>query len=54
MYQGQMEFWETMFEKKIYHLNYELLTNEQEKVTRKLIETLGLDWQDLMSRTARK
>ena len=46
MYQGQMEFWETMFEKKIYHLNYELLTNEQEKVTRKLIETLGLDWQD--------
>ena len=34
-----------MFEKKIY-LNYELLTNEQEKVTRKLIETLGLDWQD--------
>ena len=42
-----MEFWAKKLSKRIYNLDYELLTVNQESETRQLIEYLGLDWIDL-------
>jgi len=41
-----MEFWENSLGKRIYNLDYELLTVKQENETRNLIDYLDLDWDD--------
>ena len=41
-----MEFWEAMLPNRIYNLEYESLTTNQEEETKKLIEHLGLDWEN--------
>ena len=46
LYQTLMEFWETMLPNRIYNLDYELLTTNQEDETKKLIQHLGLDWEN--------
>ena len=46
MYQDLMEFWHSKYPRKIYDLNYEILTEDQEKETRNLISYLNLDWED--------
>ena len=40
-----MEFWRETFPGKIYDLQYETLTQEQEAETRKLLDFIGLDWE---------
>jgi len=44
LYENLMEFWENSLTKRIYNLDYELLTVNQENETHKLIDYLGLDW----------
>ena len=44
LYENLMEFWAKRLSKRIYNLDYELLTINQESETRQLIEYLGLDW----------
>ena len=46
LYVELMEFWEEKLPGRIYHLNYETLTEHQEIETRKLLEYVGLDWED--------
>jgi Flp pilus assembly protein TadD len=46
MYIDLMAFWHEKFPGRIYDLNYELLTEYQEDETHKLIEFVGLDWED--------
>ena len=46
MYDDLMKIWDQHFGSKIYHLDYDRLTLEQEIETRKLIEHLVLDWED--------
>jgi len=46
LYENLMRFWESSLGKKIYNLDYELLTVNQENETRNLIEFLGLDWDE--------
>ncbi len=46
MYVGLMEFWRARFPNRLYDLNYEDLTENQEEETRKLIEYCGLVWED--------
>jgi len=46
MYQELMLFWDKHYPEKIYHLDYEQLTAEQESETKKLIQYLGIDWED--------
>jgi len=46
LYQDLIRFWEERLPDRIYDLNYELLTTNQEEETRKLISYLGLDWED--------
>ena len=41
-----MNFYQADYSDQIYNLNYENLTTDQENQTRKLIEYLGLNWQD--------
>ena len=41
-----MEFWTRSLGKKIYDVDYEKLTVNQENETRQLIEHLGLSWDD--------
>ena len=41
-----MQFWKPWYGDKIYNLNYEKLTREQDAETRNLIQDLGLDWED--------
>ena len=41
-----MSYWSKMYPDKIYTLNYEELTENQEEETRKLFAYLGLDWED--------
>ena len=41
-----MKFWNYHFPEKIYNLNYEVLTKNQSKETRCLLEFIGLDWED--------
>ncbi|MDB3860813.1 sulfotransferase, partial [Paracoccaceae bacterium] len=45
LYRDLMKFWQSNYDKKIYNLNYEKLTTEQEKETRKLIKHLDLNWE---------
>ena len=44
LYKNLMEYWENHFKDRIYNLDYELLVEEQESETRRLIDYLGLDW----------
>ena len=46
LYENLMEFWGSSLSKRIYHLDYELLTVNQEDETQKLIDYLGLDWNE--------
>jgi len=46
MYEDLMLFWSKHYPGKIYHLEYEQLTTDQESETKKLIEYLGIDWED--------
>ena len=46
MYQELMLFWGKHYPGKIYHLDYEQLTTDQEPETKKLIQYLGIDWED--------
>ena len=46
LYIDLMEFWQTEYRDRIYNLNYEKLTTNQESETRKLIDLLGVDWED--------
>jgi hypothetical protein len=41
-----MDFFTSTLSKRIYSLDYELLTVNQESETRQLIEYLGLDWDE--------
>lgn len=41
-----MRHWQSQYGERIYQLNYESLVTEQEKETRKLVEYLGLNWED--------
>ena len=46
MYQELMLFWGKRYPKQIYHLDYEQLTTDQESETKKLIQYLGVDWEE--------
>ena len=46
LYENLMEFWINTLNNKIYKLDYELLTVNQESETRQLIDYLGLDWDE--------
>ena len=46
MYEELMEFWYKKYPKKIYILDYEKLTTNQENISRELINFIGLDWED--------
>ena len=45
-YSEMMTFWHKMFPNKIYDLNYENLTTNQEEETRKLLEYCELEWDE--------
>jgi hypothetical protein len=46
MYEDLMLFWGKHSPGKIYHLDYEQLTTDQESETKKLIQYLGIGWED--------
>ena len=46
LYSDLMKSWKLEYGDKIYNLNYEKLTTDQEGETRKLIDLLGLDWDE--------
>ena len=46
LYENLMNFWIKEFGDKIYNLDYEKLTFNQEDETRKLIDYLGIKWED--------
>ena len=46
LYEDLMEFWGETCSKSIYNLDYEVLTVNQNDETYKLIEHLGLDWDE--------
>jgi hypothetical protein len=45
MYIDLMSFWHQKYPGRIYDLNYEALTENQEDETRKLLEYVGLKWE---------
>ena len=45
LYENLMSFWKKKFPKKIYELNYEKLTENQEPESRKIFNYLGLKWE---------
>jgi len=45
-YHDLMAFWDQLYGSKVYHLDYDRLTIEQEIETRKLLEHLELGWED--------
>ena len=46
LYQDLMDLWDQQGSDQIYHLNYDKLTIDQASETRKVIEYIGLDWED--------
>ena len=46
LYENLMDFWTNTLTDRIYQLNYEQLTVNQESETRQLIDYLGLDWDE--------
>ena len=47
MYQDLMSYWDEKYPDRIYKCNYDLLTANQDKVTRDLIYNLGLSWENV-------
>ena len=45
-YKDLMHFWSQSYSERIYNLDYDKLTEDQEPETRRLIEYLGLNWED--------
>ena len=45
LYQNLLKFWEMKLPSRIYNLDYELLTTNQDDETKKLIQNLDLDWE---------
>ena len=41
-----MQFWQVHYGDRIFDLNYDNLTNNQEDETKKLIQHLGLLWEE--------
>ena len=46
LYENLMEFWATSLTNKIFNIDYDLLTINQQEETRKLIDYIGLDWEE--------
>ncbi len=46
LYRNMMAFWRKRFPGRIYDLKYEALTENQEDETRRLLEYVGLPWED--------
>lgn len=46
LYKELMKFWDQLYPNKIYELNYENLTSNQEEVTRDLLKYCNLDWDE--------
>ena len=46
LYQDLMRFWDKSITNRIYDLDYELLTVNQEDETRKLLDYLELEWEE--------
>ena len=46
LYKNLMEHWRKVFDKRIYDLDYELLVQNQENETRKVIDYLELNWDE--------
>ena len=46
LYENFIDFWTNTLSKRIYNLDYELLTTNQDNETWQLIEYLGLDWDE--------
>ena len=46
LYKDIMRLWHRIFPDKIYDLNYEYLTSNQESETRKILEYCNLDWDE--------
>ena len=46
LYRQLMQFWQDQSGDRIYNLNYDNLTINQEKETRSLFQYLGLEWED--------
>ena len=46
LYEDLMDFWKKKFPKKIYELNYDKLTENQELESRKIFNYLGLKWEN--------
>ena len=45
-YEDLMAFWHAKFPGKIYDIQYETLTKNQEAESRKLLKFVGLDWEE--------
>lgn len=45
-YQRVMDHWKQVISLPIYHVQYETLVNNQESISRELIDFCGLDWDD--------
>ena len=46
LYENLMEFWESSLSKRIYNLDYDLLTKNQKDETHQLIDYLDIDWDE--------
>jgi tetratricopeptide (TPR) repeat protein len=46
LYKDLMHFWSQSYSERIYNLDYDKLTEDQEPETRRLIEYLGLNWEE--------
>ena len=46
LYRDLMKLWQSQYGNRIYNLNYESLTTDQENQTRKLIKYVDLNWED--------
>ena len=46
LYKNLMNYWNSIFKERIYELNYDLLVENQESETRKIIDYLSLKWED--------
>ena len=46
LYKDLMQFWQEEYGNQIYNLNYEMLTIDQKDETKKLIQNLGLEWEE--------
>jgi hypothetical protein len=46
LYKDLMEYWRSYYNDKIYDLDYEALTKQQYRETKKMLQYLDLDWED--------